>query len=139
MQKSSQEMYDELSLYTLAHKDSSFIHQNIVDAYAAQTADENTKPIKVAFALMGLFLYLEKNYTGKEVQLAHMKMAKEKKVWPTFTLPRDRGEVTVVDALNAEPGETRDAVIRKWCESVWEAWSQSQQSVRDWVTSELRI
>ena len=132
-------MYDELSLYTLAHKNPSFIHQNIVDAYAAQSADETTKPIKTAFALMGLFLYLEKKYTGKEVQRAHMKMATEKKVWPRFTLPRNRGEVTVAEVLKTEPGAARDVLIRKWCESVWGAWSQSQQSVRDWVTGITRL
>jgi hypothetical protein len=139
MGKSPQETYDELTLYTLTHGDQSFIHQNIVDAYAAQSADENTKPVKVAFALMGLFLYLEKNYTGKQVQVAHMRMAKEKKVWPTFTLPRDRGKITVAEVLGAEPGAIRDVLIHKWCDSVWEAWNQSHQSVRDWVTSELRI
>jgi hypothetical protein len=66
-----QEKYYELSYYTLAHDDPRFIHQHIVDAFAAQTANQDTNPIKVAFALIGLYLYLEKDYTGKEVQLAH--------------------------------------------------------------------
>jgi Family of unknown function (DUF5946) len=69
--KLAEERYYELSYYTLGHKDPGFIHQHIVDAFAAQTANQNTKPIKVAFALIGLYLYLEKDYTGKEVQLAH--------------------------------------------------------------------
>jgi hypothetical protein len=45
--KNQQEMYNELSYYTLSHSDPSFIHRNIVDAFAAQTAGENTKPIKL--------------------------------------------------------------------------------------------
>ena len=36
-----QEQYNELSYYTLLHGDPSFIHQHIVDAYIAQTADAN--------------------------------------------------------------------------------------------------
>ncbi|HEX6716913.1 MAG TPA: DUF5946 family protein, partial [Pyrinomonadaceae bacterium] len=67
-----QEKFYELSYYTLAHQEPAFIHQHIVDAFTAQTADQNTKPIAVAFALIGLCLYLEKNCTGKQVQLAHM-------------------------------------------------------------------
>ena len=50
------ELYHELSAYTLSHPDPSFIHQYVVDAFAAQTADENTKPIALTFALVGLYL-----------------------------------------------------------------------------------
>jgi hypothetical protein len=35
-----QEQYNELAFYTLAHSDPGFIHQNAVDAFAAQTATE---------------------------------------------------------------------------------------------------
>ena len=33
------EQFHELSFYTLAHRDPTFIHQHIVDAYTAQHAD----------------------------------------------------------------------------------------------------
>lgn len=45
--------YDELQAYTLAHGDPAFIHQHVVDAWAAQHADEETKPIALTFALVG--------------------------------------------------------------------------------------
>jgi hypothetical protein len=58
---SSQDQFHELSFYTLSHPDTVyFIHQHAVDAFAAQTADENTKPIKLTFGLIGLYLFLEK-------------------------------------------------------------------------------
>jgi len=47
-----QEKYYELSCYTLAHPDPQFIHQHVVDAFMAQTADQNTKSIGITFALM---------------------------------------------------------------------------------------
>jgi Family of unknown function (DUF5946) len=59
------DLYHELSCYTLAHRDPSFIHQYIVDAYTAQHANETTKPIAVVFALIGLYLHIEKNFTGR--------------------------------------------------------------------------
>jgi hypothetical protein len=53
------DLFHELSFYTLSHGDPAFIHQNSVDAYTAQHADETTKPIAVVFALIGLYLHLE--------------------------------------------------------------------------------
>ncbi len=85
MPPSIQEQYNELSFYTLAHQHPSFIHQHIVDAQIAQTAAANTKPISIIFSLAGLYLFIEKNYTGKQVQQLHMQMAKNKKPWPTIT------------------------------------------------------
>ena len=120
---SPQDQYDELAYYSLAHPDPSFIHQNIVDAFAAQQADEQSKSIKVAFALIGLYLYIEKGVSGKEVQRAHMRLARRRREWPRFELPEHRGDVEVGDVLAAPPGTERDAMIRQWCESVWDAWS----------------
>ena len=126
-----QEQFYELSYYTLAHPDPAFIHQHVVDAFTAQTADRDTKPIALAFALIGLCLYLEKNYTGKQVQLAHMALARHKREWPKFELPETRGEVTVGDVLSEPAGAMRDAKIREWCASVWEAYGESRQRVLD--------
>ena len=91
---SNQDAYNELCCYTLAHGDRSFIHQHVVDAYAAQTADDRTKPIGLAFALIGLYLHVEKHFSGREVQRAHMLLAKHRRVWPSFPLPRNRGSLT---------------------------------------------
>lgn len=89
MQASPQDQFNELSFYTLQHPDQVyFIHQHIVDAYQAQTADQNTKPIALTFSLVGLYLYLEKNYTGRQVQQAHMRMAQHKQTWPTLDCQR---------------------------------------------------
>jgi hypothetical protein len=126
---SNRDAYYELSCYTLAHGHPSFIHQHVVDAFAAQEADENTKPIALTFALAGLYLHVEKRQTGRQVQLAHMKMAQRKRQWPTFSLPRERGTVTAVDVLRAAPGEERDRAIDSWCASVWEAFSGNRQVV----------
>jgi hypothetical protein len=57
---SDEEAYHGLCCYTLAHGDPSFIHQHVVDAFAAQTADDRTKPIKLALALIGLYLHVER-------------------------------------------------------------------------------
>ncbi len=117
--KTPQDQFNELSYYTLALDRSYFIHQHAVDAFAAQTADENTKPIKITFALIRLYLFLERGFTGKQVQQAHVKMSQNKKRWPSLALPIQKGDITVENVLKASPGEPRDRLIREWCESVW--------------------
>jgi hypothetical protein len=119
-----------LSYYTLAHPDTIyFIHQHAVDAYTAQHADQHTKPISITFALVGLYLFIEKNYTGRQVQQAHMRMTNNKRAWPAFNLPEERGTISVADVMNALPGEPRDLMIKKWCASVWNAYSDSRETV----------
>ena len=134
----SREEYHQLSYYTLAHPDPAFIHQHIVDAYTAQCADEHTKPIAVAFALIGLHLHVEQNRSGKEVQRMHMRLAKRRRTWPTFNLPRQRGTITVSEVLASPAGDQRDAMIRRWCVSVWDAWADSHAQVRALLAEALR-
>jgi hypothetical protein len=121
--------YNELSFYTLAHQDRTFIHQHIVDAQIAQTADEKTKSISITFSLVGLYLYVEKNFTGRQVQQFHMVMGKNKRQWPEFVLPALRGNMTVSDVLAASAGPERDKRIRKWCVTVWEAYKENRATI----------
>jgi hypothetical protein len=123
--------YDALCAYTLTHGDPSFIHQHVVDAFAAQHADARTKPIGLAFALVGLYLCVEKNVAGREVQRTHMRLARRKRDWPTFELPRDRGAMTAIDVMAAPPGAARDQAIREWCASVWRPFSAQRATVEE--------
>jgi hypothetical protein len=127
--KTEQELYDELSFYTLAHADPAFIHQHIVDAFAAQTAGELTKPIKLTFALVGLYLHVEKQFSGRQVQLVHMQLAQKKSEWPALRLPKERGVIRVVDVLAAPEGSERDALIHAWCAAVWDAFSINRPTI----------
>jgi hypothetical protein len=126
---SPQEAYNELAYYTLAHPGPEFIHQNLVDAFTAQNAGENAKPIAITFALVGLYLSVEKGFTGREVQLMHMRLAKLEKSWPEFELPEQRGNITVFDVLATQPGELRDQMIENWCVSVWSAFKGSREKI----------
>jgi len=135
--ESEQEAYDQLAFYTLSLGDAAFIHQHIVDAFGLQQADERTKPIALAFGLIGLYLCVEKGYSGRQVQDEHVRLAKRRREWPAFPLPAGRGDITASDVLAAEPGEARAAMIRKWCESVWAACSESHAQVAALYASAL--
>lgn len=134
-----QDLYNELAYYTLAHGDPAFIHQHVVDAFTAQHADENSKPIAVVFALIGLYLYLEKGFTGRQVQQMHMRLARYRKQWPRLPLPRERGDVTAADVLAEPPGQERDKMIHTWCVSVWQAWRESRPQLLELLKRELDI
>ena len=134
---SGRDEFHELCYYTLRHPGPSFIHQHVVDAYAAQTGGADTKPIKLAFALIGLYLHIERRFSGKEVQRAHMRLARRRRPWRRFDLPEARGRVTVSDVLAAPPGPARDEAIDHWCVSVWEAYGESHEAVAELVDSEL--
>ncbi len=123
------EAYQELQGYTLLHGDPAFIHQHVVDAFAAQHASAEDKPIRVAFALVGLYLHLVRGASGREVQLAHMRLARRRRTWPRFDPPAERGEVTPTDVMAAAAGPDRDRAIDAWCRSVWSAWHASHERV----------
>ena len=116
-----QDLYNELAFYTLSHPGPDFIHQHIVDAFVAQSAKKETKWIAIYYSLIGLYLYVEKGYTGKQIQLEHIRLSKQKKEFLPFELPRNKGNFTVEDVLKTDPGIERDLAIELWCKVVWEA------------------
>src|SRR5262249_32748205 len=115
--------------YTLAHTDPAFIHQYVEDAFTAQSADEHTSDISLVFALVGLYLHVDKGLSGRQVQLAHMRLAHRKRKWPTMVVPRDRGDMTEADVIRAAPGPERDNAIDAWCVSVWNAFRGNEPVV----------
>ena len=130
---SEQQAYYELCSYTIEHarQHGTFIHQHVVDAYGAQQADESTRPITLAFALIGLYLHVEQGYAGTEVQRLHMAMGRERRTWPTFIVPSERGSITASDVMAVPPGPDRDRAIAAWCRSVWEAFAMNRATVVD--------
>ena len=139
-----QSAYHELMAWSLTLGDGEFIHQEVVDAWAAQHATETSTPINIVFALLGLYLYLEKGFCGRQVQRAHMQLAQPngrgpgRKEWPRFPLPQARGAVTAIDVI-AAPEAERVPAVHRWCQSVWDAWSDSHSAIAAWVHSDLGV
>jgi hypothetical protein len=133
------DLYNQLAFYTLAHPNPAFIHQLVVDAYAAQNADESTKPIALVYALIGLYLHLEKGFTGKQVQRAHMQLARWPNTWLKPPLPAFRGTINIQDVLAAQPGPARDAMIERWCADVWESWQASRPQIVEVARKYLEV
>ena len=118
------DLFHELSAYTLSTGDDRFIHQHAVDAYAAQHASENTRPVATTAGLIGLSLFAKKGWSGRRVQRAHMELGNRMKDWPAFVPPRERAPLHVGTVLAAPPGEPRDRAIEAWARAVWESWKE---------------
>jgi hypothetical protein len=124
-------LYGELNAYTLTRGDreSAFIHPLAVDAYGAQHVRADSPPIGPAFALIGLYLTYERGYSGRQVQHMHVLLARRSKTWPRFMSPPRAGDVTILDVMLVPPGEERDAALRRWGQSAWDAWSIEHERV----------
>lgn len=123
--------YDELYLYAMNHPGgrSQFILQLVVDAQTAQTATSATKPMGLVFALLGLYLHVEKGYTGRQVQDVHIRMGRKKHAWPAIAVPEVRGAITAADVMHFPAGRDRDAAIDDWCRSVWQAYADARETI----------
>jgi hypothetical protein len=126
-------LMNELAYYTLAHGDPRFIHQHLVDAYGAQHVRQSKSTIGAAFVLAGLYLAVERGFTGRQVQKMHVLMAGKSKQWPRFNPPGNVGSLTVADVLAVEPGPRRDEKLMEWCASIWDAWSAEHGRVKEMV------
>ena len=119
--------YQELYVYTMGRP--KFILQHVVDANMAQQAGGASKPIGVVFALAGLYLHLERGFTGAQVQQAHRVLGARKREWPSIPLPQRRGSITPRDVMAAPEGAARDAAIDRWCQSVWNEFQDSRNTI----------
>ena len=119
--------YQEVYVYAMGRP--GFIMQHVSDAFVVQTGTAATKTIVVVFGLAGLYLYVEKQFSGKQVQEAHRDLAREKRDWPKLHLPDDRGSMTAADVLAANAGPERDRAIEEWCKAVWAACSGHRATI----------
>jgi Family of unknown function (DUF5946) len=119
--------FDEVYVYSMGRP--GFILQHVVDAFAVQTFNSESKPISLVFGLLGLYLHVEKQFSGRQVQRVHMELGRAKREWPPIHLPEDRGGITVADVLAASAGPERDLAIENWCSSVWSAFSANRQTI----------
>jgi hypothetical protein len=123
----AEDAYHELYAYTMGRP--GFILQHVVDAHMAQRLDVNSKPMGGIFALAGLYLHLEKGFTGVQVQQAHKILGERKRDWPVIPLPERRGRLTPADVLAVLAGAERDAAIDQWCQSVWAEFQSSRDVI----------
>lgn len=120
-------LFNELTAFTLVNAGKDFIHQISLDAYTAQHTGPKIKPIGISFALIGLYLAFERGYTGRQVQLAHMALAKTRRDWPRFEPPKAKAEITVADVVKGLTAANHRERISAWGKAVWKTWAAERE------------
>ena len=132
-------VYSEVAGYELEHvTELGRWHQLLVDTYGAQHVGEGTPRIGPAFALIGLYLALERGWDGLAVRDAHRALARAHRDWPSFLpAPRFQDGLTVADLTLAGSPEAHVEVLRAWAGEVWAGWADRQESVRALTAARL--
>jgi len=109
-------------------------HQMTVDAYGAQHAGQTTRPIRVAYSLVGLHLALDRGLTGIQVRDAHSRMGKPDATWPSFARPSGFADRSIVDVaragVQANSPEWHAAAVLEWAKAVWAWWEPAHRDVQ---------
>jgi hypothetical protein len=132
------QLHNELTAYFMLNPDITFSAQHAVDAYGAQHSGGVTKTITTAYSLIGLYLAVEHGYTGRQVQLAHMELAKKKIQWPSLDLPTKHYSISVADVLKSEEGSYRIEMLMKWATHIWDTWERHHEWTRSICANYLK-
>jgi hypothetical protein len=111
----------------------------VVDSYAAQHSGPGVKTVTTVFALIGLYLVVERGYTGREVQQAHMVLARKRRQWPYFQPPDGKSAVTVSDVVKNLGADNYRELINGWAKSVWDLWSLEHEEIRFLLDGYLKL
>lgn len=111
------------------------VHRLTVDAYAAQhPGTPSRRSIQsVAVHLIRLQLQLERGLPYDKANAAMLRVSSRSGDFVWLDPPVPTGGVTVLDVLRAGGPEEHIGRVRRWAESVWEAWTPHHETVRRWA------
>ncbi len=112
-------------------------HQLAVDAYGAQHAGAPSPPIATAFGLIGLYLALERGWSGTAVRGAHQYLAQRHSTWPRFRGRADGSVLTVAEVAGAIAPDDHANRVQAWARSVWDSWAPEHPHVGSWADAVL--
>ena len=114
------------------------VHRHSADVYAVQHpgSDDRRQRQSVALHLVGMCHWLEHDLPPGRLNEATQGLAAADRDWP-WLAPFPAYGVTVVDVLAARTGPEHVALVRRWAEATWEAWSTHHATVRVWARDAL--
>jgi hypothetical protein len=113
------------------------LHRLSVDTYAVQHPGVDTPQARnsVGIHLSRLYLMLEFGWPIEHANDAMLSITAKKKSYPWLTPPLSRGSLTVKQVLLASDPEEHLAAVGRWARSVWQAWAEHHETVRQWNRS----
>lgn len=116
------------------------VHRLTVDAYAVQHpgGDDRQSIQSVGVHLVRLCLFLEHGLTPESANDAMLDAAKDKHTFYKLEPPANMGKITAADVARAKNIVEHKALVHKWAEEAWQAWSQHHDVIRGWLPSTYR-
>lgn len=115
-------------------------HRLTVDTYAVQhPGTPSRRSIQsVAVHLISLHLILERGLSAGDATEAIRGSLKDASRFDWLDPPSFAGTLTVLDVHRTANLESHSAGVRRWAESVWEAWRDYHGTVAAWIGSSGR-
>ncbi len=116
------------------------VHRLTVDAYAAQHPgiQERRTIQSVWVHLVGLHLVLERGLENNFVTQTLGALTKRAGALTWLEPPDTLGPITVQDVVDAQKVTEHEGAIRRWSQSVWEAWKPHHKAV-EMISSQLLV
>ena len=117
------------------------VHRIAVDAYAAQhpgSAQSRQAIQSVGVHLVRLYLFLEHGLGEEKANDAICLAAKSKNQFFALKPPSSFGLITVADILKESELDDHKQAVRQWASSVWKAWANHHDTIRDWADNCLK-
>ena len=128
-----QKLFDDLGLRAFADSRYAAVRRLTVDCYACQHDRYILSGRSLAAHLTGLAVAIEHD-GDQEVNDRVQRWLSRTRHVEKPAVPTVRGSVTIADVAEASPDEYT-AAVRRWAESVWDAWRQHQPLAREWIAS----
>jgi Family of unknown function (DUF5946) len=111
------------------------VHRLTVDTYSVQhPGTPSRRSIQsVAVHLVSLYLVLEKNYSSEKATAGIRRALARRHEFVWLDPPSTLGSLTILDVRNATDFSQHKAMVKRWAESVWQAWSPHHETVRRWA------
>lgn len=107
----------------------------VIDAYAVQ---HHGKPERRAIQsvnahLVALYLQLEKEYSGEQVNAALQRVLKFANEFVWLEPPTPNGTLTIADVLRAETSQEQANAIENYARDIWRAWHARRETAVRWA------
>lgn len=116
-----------------------WIHRHTVDVYTVQHPGEDDRRQRqsVALHLIGLCQWLEHGMDMRRINPVTQRLASSERTWARLAPPTEYA-MTVLDVLAATTADEHGALVRRWADVTWDAWSAHHETVRAWVAEATR-
>jgi hypothetical protein len=131
-----QKLFDDLGLRAFADSRYAAVRRLTMDCYACQHDRYILSGRSLAAHLTGVAVAIEHGGAEQVNERVQDWISRTRHVEKP-AVPRARGKITIADVAGAAP-EDYAAAVRRWADSVWEAWREHQDLAREWIASSLK-